>query len=151
MRFLDFQIGAMAMIWLTRGAQCFDDSLSDLESSERLPILYSYLALFLPSKKEGLFWNFKNSAKFWFTLHVLVTFPCGAAWLGGLCLLRPSLLSLPPQTINPSLLAHITALLLPDLVKATTVFWSRSKKIDKCIRFSFFLVFGVFEFFEGLY
>ena len=56
MRFLDFQIGAMAMIWLTRGAQCFDDSLSDLESSERLPILYSYLALFLPSKKEGLFW-----------------------------------------------------------------------------------------------
>ena len=87
------------------------------------------------SQKEGLFWIIlRIQQKFWFTLHVLVTFPCGAAWLGGLCLLRPSLLSLPPQTINPSLLTHITALLPPDLVKATTVFWFRSKE-NKCVYF----------------
>ena len=57
MRFLDFQIGAMAMIWLTRGPECFDDSLSDPEFSEHTPILIWQFSF----KERGL--NiFKNSA-----------------------------------------------------------------------------------------
>ena len=103
-RFPDWRYGHdMANTW----AKCFDDSLSDPESSEHTPIL-----IWQFSFKERVLNTFKNSANSCFTLHVLVTFPCSAAWLGGLCSLLPSLLSLPPQTINPSLLTlltHITA------------------------------------------
>ena len=70
------------------------------------PILILHFSFF---QRMSALDNFKNSANSVFTLHVLVTFPCRAAWLGGLCSLLPSLLSSPPQTINPSLFAHITA------------------------------------------